>query len=1156
MPGCIRSRRRWLAVGLVAVALAASGAASATGGSRYAVVDLGTLGGDSSTALAVNGGVVVGTSRIAGDAHQHAFVYENGAMRDLGVPAGFTDSAATAIDAAGHVAGHAWTVDDAGALATSRAFRSSGGGLAAVAGPSAARPLLTVAGFDASGAVVGTAAGASDGSAPQVTVSGTDGVSTPVAGRATAGGVNAAGDIAGTLVDPAGVSQAFLLRDGELSPLGALGAGGWSVGAAVNAAGDVAGWSTSGPGGVARAVLFRGGTALDLGLPAGTESEARAVNDAGQVVGDYYDVAAGGRRAFLWENGAATDLDALIPAGSGWTLEQATGIDAAGEIVGVGTHDGVRRAFLLVAPGSAPAPAVPAAAPAAQPALASAVEPQHLFAPLARLLAASDPAVEIVNENPSVYARAVDSHGNVYGTAVAGSPTQLLRSSDEGQTWSAVYDFPASAALWDITALSSGTLLASLDTGAFTIWRSDDQGASWTQVLSLPTAPVFYRTLTPHSIAEGDGYVWLGTYNNGNIATTNYLFRSADDGRTWQVASTSSTHRHIHGVRFDDANGRLYVLFGDSTGDGIWQSTDDGASLSALCTSYDCVTIDMAFDPGGSYAVFGQDHYNSTRSIERIDLASGALTTLGALPYSAWSALRVDGTYLIGTTRESGESTPDPNLHLFASADGQSVADVFQRAIPFPTGDANLRVQFAFPNGDFLIQVPGYGTIVARLADAGTVSAPANTTPPSIAGAARVGSTLTASAGTWTGSPTSYAYRWQRCGFDGSGCADVAGATGTTYVPVAADAGHTLRVVVTATNSAGSTPASSATTAVVDGSTVNPLLVVVAHPDDETLGYAGVIESAVAQGRAVYVAVVTNGDFGRSGSDSGWCGAAAGDGATSAHYGVTRDRESVAATSLLGLTWTSNLATTQVFFLGYPDAGLQAIAGSSSAYTGDASGLHHTYADDGDGSNATCNGDLHYLATGTHAQLTAANLAGDLDRLLALTHPVDVYTHATFDGHPDHVTVSAQVVAAIARSGSSPTVHVTLMHPEGSGNCQGQSAYLWPNPADPTALYPFSRFTPGSDIEAPPVPVCSSSPTGTSWGGAARRTSSSPCPPTCARPTRRPTASTRRSRCTPRRSRAPRPSTAPIPPAAATRTPSPRRTSSSGRPPPGRQPRR
>jgi hypothetical protein len=92
---------------------------------------------------------------------------------------------------------------------------------------------------------------------------------------------------------------------------------------------------------------------------------------------------------------------------------------------------------------------------------------------------------------------------------------------------------------------------------------------------------------------------------------------------------------------------------------------------------------------------------------------------------------------------------------------------------------------------------------------------PTSTAPPTISGTAAVGQTLTASTGSWAGSPSSFAFQWQRCNAAGSNCAAVAGATGQTYVVGTGDVGSTLRVVVTATNAAGATPASSAQTAVV-----------------------------------------------------------------------------------------------------------------------------------------------------------------------------------------------------------------------------------------------------------------------------------------------------------------------------------------------------
>ena len=101
------------------------------------------------------------------------------------------------------------------------------------------------------------------------------------------------------------------------------------------------------------------------------------------------------------------------------------------------------------------------------------------------------------------------------------------------------------------------------------------------------------------------------------------------------------------------------------------------------------------------------------------------------------------------------------------------------------------------------------------------IGAPANTVLPSISGTAAVGSTLTASSGSWSGNP-SYSYQWQSCN-PSSSCTNV-GTNSNQYTVASSDAGNTLEVVVTASNTAGSTAATSNPTSVVVGVPANTVL--------------------------------------------------------------------------------------------------------------------------------------------------------------------------------------------------------------------------------------------------------------------------------------------------------------------------------------------
>jgi len=96
---------------------------------------------------------------------------------------------------------------------------------------------------------------------------------------------------------------------------------------------------------------------------------------------------------------------------------------------------------------------------------------------------------------------------------------------------------------------------------------------------------------------------------------------------------------------------------------------------------------------------------------------------------------------------------------------------------------------------------------------------PALTSPPTLAGTAQVGSILTGTDGSFSGSggTITLSHVWLRCDASGNNCSPISGATASTYMLVQADVGATLRFQTTATDSNGASSENSDATAVVIG---------------------------------------------------------------------------------------------------------------------------------------------------------------------------------------------------------------------------------------------------------------------------------------------------------------------------------------------------
>ena len=152
--------------------------------------------------------------------------------------------------------------------------------------------------------------------------------------ESVATGINNSGQV----VASDGSGGSFLWQNGNLQSL-PPGAGG-----AINNKGDMLATVQS-RAGTPLPALYVGGRFIHIVLPAGTtDFILYALNDRDEVVGVVQ--LNGTSEPFLW-NGKSWLLNALLPAGSGWILQEAQGINGKGQIVGYGTLNGIQAGFIL-----------------------------------------------------------------------------------------------------------------------------------------------------------------------------------------------------------------------------------------------------------------------------------------------------------------------------------------------------------------------------------------------------------------------------------------------------------------------------------------------------------------------------------------------------------------------------------------------------------------------------------------------------------------------------------------------------------------------------------------------------------------------------------------------------------------------------------------
>jgi probable HAF family extracellular repeat protein len=240
------------------------------------ITDLGTLGGGLfAEGTAINNlGEVAGFSNLK-NGERHAFVFHNGKMTDLG-PTGQES--------------RAFAINDSGVVAGSESIPGEG---------------HTDAVLFINGKVTDLGL-----------IPGSGGIFTSPTG------INNSNEVVGSGDNRESMERAWVYRNGQMTDLGTLG-GPQAAASAINRSGEIVGFAQTSTD-ADHGFLDRAGKMTDLG----NNVFPNAISNSGVIAGQ-----GGCGNAFILSGGICRNLQTLIPAGSGYELQTAIGINNKGQIV-------------------------------------------------------------------------------------------------------------------------------------------------------------------------------------------------------------------------------------------------------------------------------------------------------------------------------------------------------------------------------------------------------------------------------------------------------------------------------------------------------------------------------------------------------------------------------------------------------------------------------------------------------------------------------------------------------------------------------------------------------------------------------------------------------------------------------------------------------
>lgn len=225
--------------------------------------------------------------------------------------------------------------------------------------------------------------------------------------------------------------------------------------------------------------------------------------------------------------------------------------------------------------------------------------------------------------------------------------------------------------LCEVMPLHSGTILAFA--GGY-LWRSTDGGMTCERVHRVKSHGISRgRGIMPEALAEDrDGVLYYGEYHRNITGEPVSIYRSLDDGKTWEVSYEFKARqiRHIHSISVDPFTNAVWLTTGDRNEESIIAySVDKAKTFRIVGTgSQEWRAVDLIFTKDS--VIWGTDcpqldnwicrWDRSTRLVEKVCKVDGPIY---------YATTLCDGTLVVGRAAEGGRGERNDMVSIWLSRD-------------------------------------------------------------------------------------------------------------------------------------------------------------------------------------------------------------------------------------------------------------------------------------------------------------------------------------------------------------------------------------------------------------------------------------------------------------------------------------------------------